>query len=112
MLAYIVRRILLTVPIVLGVVVITFVLFSVVAKDPARQYAGKIVTEEGLQAIRAKMQLNKPRWFDTKALGEGRVTDAFDSQFFDVLFFQFAPSMRWEASLWELIKRKAPASMM
>ena len=75
MLAYIVRRILLTIPIVLGVVVITFVLFSVVAKDPARQYAGKIVTEEGLQAIRAKMQLNKPRWFDTKALREGRVTD-------------------------------------
>lgn len=112
MLAYIVRRILLTIPIVFGVVVITFVLFSVVAKDPARQYAGKIVTEEGLQAIRAKMGLNKPRWFDPKAFGEGRVGDAFDSQFFDVLLFRFQPSMRWEASLWELIKRKAPASMM
>jgi peptide/nickel transport system permease protein len=112
MLAYIVRRILLTIPIVLGVVVITFVLFSVVAKDPARQYAGKIVTEEGLSAIRAKMGLNKPRWFDVKAMGEGRFDDAFDSQFFDVLFFRFQPSMRWEASLWELIKRKAPASMM
>jgi peptide/nickel transport system permease protein len=112
MLAYIVRRTLLTIPIVLGVVVITFVLFRVVVKDPARQYAGKFVTEEGLQAVRAKMGLDRPRWFDVKALKDGRIRDAFDSQFFNILTFQFRPSMRWEASLWELIKRKAPASMM
>lgn len=112
MLAYIVRRILLTIPIVLGVVVLTFVLFRVVAPDPARQYAGKIVTEEGLQALRVKMGLDRPRWLDTKALRDGRIADAFNSQFFNVLRFRFPPSMRWEASLWELIKRKAPASMM
>ena len=112
MLAYIIRRILLTIPIVLGVVILTFVLFRVVAPDPARQYAGKIVTEEGLAALRVKMGLDRPRWLDTKALGEGRIADAFDSQFFNTLRFRFAPSMRWEASLWELIKRKAPASMM
>src|SRR5688572_23698170 len=112
MLAYIVRRILLMIPIVLGVVLITFLLFGVVSKDPARQYAGRFVTPESLEAVRAKMGLNKPLWFGWSALTDGRVGDAFDSQFFDILTFQFPQSMRWEASLWELIKRKAPASMM
>jgi peptide/nickel transport system permease protein len=109
---YIVRRILWTIPILLGVMLITFSLFSLLATDPARQYAGKFATPEVLEAVRAKMGLDKPRWIDLGALREGRVADAFDSQFFDILFFQFPESMRWEAPLGELIKRKAPASMM
>jgi peptide/nickel transport system permease protein len=109
--AYIVRRTLWTVPIVLGVVVITFVLFSVVARDPARQYAGRFATPEVLQAVRAKMGLNKPRWIDWKALGHGEIRKAFDTQFFDVVLFRFPESMHWEASLGELVERKAPASM-
>jgi peptide/nickel transport system permease protein len=110
--AYILRRILWTIPIMLGVVLITFSLFSLLATDPARQYAGKFATPEVLEAVRAKMGLNKPRWLDLGALREGRVVDAFDSQFFDIIFFRFPESMRWEAPLWELVKRKAPASMM
>lgn len=61
--AYIVRRILLTIPIVLGVVLITMVLFSYVAADPARAFAGKYATEGVLDAVRAQMGLDKPRWF-------------------------------------------------
>ncbi|HEV2293440.1 MAG TPA: ABC transporter permease [Tepidisphaeraceae bacterium] len=61
--AYIVRRILLTIPIVLGVVLITIVLFSYVAADPARAWAGRIASEAQLDAIRAQMGLDKPRWF-------------------------------------------------
>lgn len=109
---YVVRRILWTVPIILGVVLITFSLFSLLAQDPARQYAGKFATPEVLEAVRARMGLNKPRWLDLAALREGRIADGFDSQFFDVILFRFPESMRWEAPLWELVKRKAPASMM
>ena len=69
--AYIVRRILWTVPIVLGVVLITFTLFSVLAKDPARAYAGKFATPQALEAVRAKMGLNKPRWVNVGALKQG-----------------------------------------
>lgn len=112
MLAYAIRRILWTVPIVLGVVMITFVLFAVVAPDPARQYAGKFATPEVLESIRARMGLDKPRWFDAAALGRGEVAGAFDSQFFDVLLFRLPESMHWEASFWELVARKAPASML
>jgi peptide/nickel transport system permease protein len=61
--AYIVRRILLTIPIVLGVVLITIVLFSYVAADPARAWGGRYVSEAQLDAIRAEMGLDKPRWF-------------------------------------------------
>lgn len=61
--AYIVRRILLTIPIVLGVVLITMVLFSYVSYDPARAWAGRIASEAQLDAIRAQMGLDKPRWF-------------------------------------------------
>src|SRR5687767_7667217 len=61
--AYIVRRILLTIPIVLGVVLITMILFSYVAADPARAWAGRVASEAQLDAIRAEMGLDKPRWF-------------------------------------------------
>ena len=108
---YVARRVLWTIPILLGVMLITFSLFSLLATDPARQYAGKFATPEVLQAVRAKMGLDKPRWIDATALREGRVGDAFNSQFFDVMLFRFPESMRWEMPLWELIKRKAPASM-
>ncbi len=112
MLAYIIRRILWTIPIVLGVVVITFVLFSVVAPDPARQYAGKFATPEVLTAIRAKMGLDKPRWFDFADLAHGNVAGAFNTQFFDVLTFRLPESMHWETPFWDLVVRKAPASML
>ena len=111
MLAYVLRRTLLMVPTVLGVVLITFVLFGVVSKDPARQYAGRFATPETLEAVRARMGLDKPLWVDLAALRSGQLRGALDSQFFDVLFFRFAPSMRWEEPLWTLVARKAPASL-
>ena len=61
--AYIVRRILLTIPIVLGVVLITMILFSYVSYDPARAWGGRIASEAQLDAIRAQMGIDKPRWF-------------------------------------------------
>jgi ABC-type dipeptide/oligopeptide/nickel transport system permease component len=53
--AYILRRILLTIPTVLGIVLLTFLLFSLLSKDPARAYAGKQASPQTLEAIRAKM---------------------------------------------------------
>jgi peptide/nickel transport system permease protein len=110
--AYIIRRILWTVPIVLGIVLITFCLFSLLSADPARQYVGKYATPEALAAVRVKMGLNKPRWIDLHALEHGQIKQATDTQFFDILLFRFPPSMRWDESLWTLVKRKAPASML
>ena len=80
--SYITRRILLTIPTVLGIVLLTFILFSLVSKDPARAYAGKQASETTLRAIRHKMGLDKPK----------------TAQFFDLLFFRFPQSMRYEDS--------------
>src|SRR5690242_5336280 len=109
--AYIVRRILWTIPVVLGVVLITFVLFVYVSPDPARQYVGKLASPEQFKAVRAKMGLDKPVWVDFGALAKGDVRTATNTQFFDALLFRFPQSMHYEEPLWGLLKRKAPASM-
>src|SRR3954462_14954533 len=101
--AYIVRRILLTIPTVLGIVLLTFVLFSLVSKDPARAYAGKQASPQTLEAIRAKMGLNKPKFLNTAGVKQRGIRAMFDSQFFDLLFFRVPPSMRYEDSVWHLL---------
>jgi len=93
--AYVVRKLLLTIPTILGVVIITFLLFNVVAKDPARAFAGKKTSPEQLQAIRHQMGLDKPKF----------------AQFVDVLTFNFPQSMRYQESVWSLFARKAPVSL-
>src|SRR3954471_23419108 len=109
--AYIVRRILLTVPIILGIVMITMFLFHGVVKDPARAYVGKFATPQALEAARARMGIDKPKWFDFGALFSGDVKRAFNTQLFDVIFFRFPKSMRYEESLWSIIRNKGPASL-
>ncbi len=109
--AYIVRRILLTIPTVLGIVLLTFVLFSLVSKDPARAYAGKQANETTLRAIRHKMGLDKPKFFNVGAMRERGAGAFFDTQFFDLLFFRFPQSMRYEDSVWHLLKTKGPVSL-
>jgi peptide/nickel transport system permease protein len=113
MAAYLIRRLLLLIPTVLGIVLITFVLFSVVANDPARQYAGKRATPEVLAAIRAKMGLNKPRFaLNVQQFRKtGRWSSLFDNQFCDVLLFRFPQSMEYDESVWSLFCRKAPVSL-
>lgn len=111
--AFIIRRLLLLIPTVLGIVLITFTLFSLVSTDPARQYAGKHATPQVLAAIRAKMGLNKPRFEPNfKQYHETHHwTSLFDTQFCDVLFFRFPESMQYEQSVWTLFWRMAPVSL-
>ena len=109
--AYIVRRILWTIPIVLGVMLLTFTMFTLIAKDPARQYAGKFATPQVLQSIRHQMGLDKPVWFNRSGAKERGWTALFDSQFCDVLFFRFQPSMRYGEPVRTLFWRKAPVSL-
>jgi peptide/nickel transport system permease protein len=111
--AYIVRRLLLLIPTVFGIVLITFVLFSLVANDPARQYAGKRATPEVLAAIRAKMGLDKPRFKLNRVeyRKTHQLSSLFDTQFCDVLLFRFPESMQYEESVWSLFWRKAPVSL-
>jgi peptide/nickel transport system permease protein len=60
MAAYIIRRLLYTIPIVFGVLMLTFVLFTVVGGDISFEIAGKNASPETIQEIREEYGFNKP----------------------------------------------------
>lgn len=57
---YVVRRLLLIIPVLIGVTVITFALVYMVPGDPARQLLGPRTTAQQVEALREQMGLNKP----------------------------------------------------
>src|SRR5438477_8254497 len=81
--SYIGRRLLYTPLIVLGVLLVTFVLFKLVPGDVAAMRAGKNATRETIEAYRVKLGLNKPLFINPAAAKERGVAGFFDSQFFD-----------------------------
>lgn len=60
MVKYIVRRIAYMIPILIGVTLITFLLFNVVGGDPAAQAAGKHASVEQIETIRRELGLDRP----------------------------------------------------
>jgi peptide/nickel transport system permease protein len=79
MFSYILRRILYTVPILLGVMVITFFLFNVVKppEDMARRMLGPKATPQAIQNWLQNRGYDKPLFFNT-----AKEKNLFDSQFF------------------------------
>ncbi len=78
MLAYIVRRVLYAVPILVGVNLLTFVLFFVVntPEDMARMQLGaKRVTPEAIEKWKAERGYDKPLLWNAQAAGAGKATD-------------------------------------
>jgi len=60
MVKYIIKRLLLLIPILLGVSAIIFILSAITPGDPARQILGNEATEEQIQAKREELGLNDP----------------------------------------------------
>ena len=59
MLMYSLRRILYAIPIMIGITLLTFILFNVVMGDPATRFAGKHATAEQVASIRAELGLDR-----------------------------------------------------
>lgn len=59
---FVLRRIVLGVPVLLGVSLITFVMIYYLPADPARMYAGPNATVETVARIRDQLGLNDPLW--------------------------------------------------
>ncbi len=57
---YIIRRMLLAVPVLIGVTMIVFFLTTVLPGDPARIVAGRLATKEQVEAVRIRLGLDKP----------------------------------------------------
>jgi peptide/nickel transport system permease protein len=103
MMSYIIRRLLYMIPIVIGVLLLTFLLFNVVAGDVAAQMAGKNATKQIIEDIREEYGLNKPLIWSR------------DSQF--VNHFKHSVTLdfgraRDRELIWDKIKRGAGPSLM
>ena len=60
MLSMILKRLLLAVPSLIGVVIVTFLLTRALPGDPAAYFAGPAATKEAIEQIRVKLGLDKP----------------------------------------------------
>jgi peptide/nickel transport system permease protein len=82
---YIIRRLLYTIPIVFGVLMLTFILFTLVGGDISLEIAGKNATPETIAEIRHEYGFDRPLFF------------AWDSQFIrhfkDALTFNFGRAL-------------------
>lgn len=91
MMAYIIRRVIYAIPILIGVNIITFLLFFVVntPDDMARMHLGvKRVTPEAVETWKAEHGYDKPTLYNAAAQGMGRFTETI---FYEksVKLFQF-----------------------
>ncbi len=60
---YIVRRLILLIPVIIGVTIITFTVSHVIPADPARAFAGGPKAQpEAIAHIRAELHLDEPLW--------------------------------------------------
>lgn len=60
MTTYIIRRLLYTIPIIFGVLLVTFLLFNVVGGDVSAEIAGKAASRETIEEIRREYGFDKP----------------------------------------------------
>jgi len=102
MITYIIRRLLYTIPIVLGILLLTFTLFTLVGGDISLEIAGKNASKETINEIRQEYGLNKPLFL------------AWDSQlvnhFKNALTFNFGRARDREPVI-DKIKRGAGPSL-
>jgi len=101
MTTHIIRRLLYTIPIVFGVLLLTFVLFSLIGGDPSIEMAGKNATAETIAEIRAEYGLDKPLFL------------AWDSQFINhfkkALTFRFGRARDRELIIEKILRGAGPS---
>jgi peptide/nickel transport system permease protein len=115
MLAYIVRRILYFIPTVLGVALITFLLFRVVGGNPAYQLAGKNASAQEIADIEHQLGFDKPLFFNPAAAAVRGPLAFFDSQFVfhfkQALTFDFGRSWRTRQKISQIFIEGAGPSL-
>ena len=113
MLAYIIRRVLYAIPILIGVNLITFALFFVVNSpdDMARLQLGvKRVTPEAIEKWKADRGYDKPLLYNEKAQGAGKLKDTiFYEKSVRLFAFDFGRSDDGSDIAWEITTRMGPS---
>jgi len=113
MLNYIVRRVLYAIPILIGVNLITFVLFFIVntPDDMARMHLGmKRVTPEAIENWKAQHGYDKPLLYNSHADGSGSLTDTiFFEHSVKLFLFEFGSSDEGKDIGYDISQRMWPS---
>ena len=113
MIAYIIRRILYAIPILIGVNLLTFTLFFVVntPDDMARMQLGiKRVTPEAIEKWKQQRGYDKPLFLDTASAGTNKVTDTiFWQKSASMFVFDFGYSDDGRSIEREIVTRMGPS---
>lgn len=99
MYSYILRRLLYVIPVLLGVCFIIFIIFNVVAPDPAFILLGKHATHEQIAQLHHELGIDRPFWEQYLTI----VKSAFT--------FDFGYSWSSKQQIWEMIKAGVGPSM-
>ena len=113
MIVYIVRRMLYAVPILIGVNLITFLLFFTVNSpdDMARLYLGnKHIKQEQIDRWKAEHDYDKPLFYNADSLGVGKVTDTiFVEKSLSLFLFDFGRSDSGRDISYDISQRMWPS---
>lgn len=86
MTAYLLKRVLGLVPVLIGVTLLIFFLTRVIPGDPATAMLGQRAAPNLLERLRNDLGLDRPLFVNTEAFSEsGDVRSLFDSQYFDYM---------------------------
>lgn len=91
MIQYFFKRLIYTIPILLGISILTFVLFYVAGGDPAATIAGKYATAERIAEVRSELGLDKPLYLQ------------FFEYFKQLIFFDFGRSWSTQQPISKMI---------
>ena len=119
MLAYILKRLLLMVPTLFGVLLLTFVVIQFVPGGPVEQYLAEAKAGAGRGADSGGLSYRGAQGVDAKRLDEIKALYGFDkppAERFVQMLSQFArfdlgKSFFQNKSVWELVKEKMPVSI-
>lgn len=84
--AFLIRRVLGLIPVLIGVTLLIFFLTRVIPGDPATAMLGQRAAPNLLERLRTDLGLDRPLFFNVEAVQEsGDVRDFFDSQYFSYM---------------------------
>lgn len=99
MLAFIVRRIVVSIPVLLGIMAVTFLLAHLIPGDPCRAMLGERATEAICNDYKARMGLDKP------------LSTQFVIYAGQVLQGDLGTSLRYQRSITELLAERLPVTL-
>ncbi|MBY0413236.1 MAG: ABC transporter permease [Bdellovibrionales bacterium] len=97
--SYIIRRLLYVIPVLLGVCFIIFIIFNVVAPDPAFTLLGRHATVEQIAQLHHELGMDRPFWEQYLTIVKSSFT------------FDFGYSWSSKQQIWEMIKAGAGPSL-